>query len=203
MINRLLAILTLLLALPPLAAQEVEWSIDANTLLSNREGGNDATPDQTFIFTRLAPEVGISMLNGEHQLKGGVAWYQPMIDDLSGYKVLPTLYYRYNRADGWHVTMGLMPRSLMVERMPRYLWSDSLGYCQPNLRGIMAQYIKPNGYAEAVVDWRQMQTERQREQSRTRRGEEPLAGDSGEKTQRADGDVPATKRQQWRDQKPR
>ena len=27
----------------------------------------------------------------------------------------------------------------------------------------MAQYIKPQGYAEIAVDWRQMQTERQRE----------------------------------------
>ena len=145
-------------------AQELEWSIDASILFNNREGGEDSTtPDQTVLFTRLAPEVGLSMLNGEHVLKGGVVWYQPMIDDLSGYKVLPTLYYRYNNDNGWHVTAGLMPRSLMVERMPRYLWSDSLNYCQPNLHGIMAQLIKPSGYAELAVDWRQMQTERQRE----------------------------------------
>ena len=159
----LIAILLLLTSILPLAAQEVEWSVDASMLLNNREGGDKYTPDQTIVFTRLAPEIGISMFDGEHQLKGGVVWYQPMIDDLSGYKVLPTLYYRYNRPDGWHVTAGLMPRSLMVQRMPRYLWSDSLGYCQPNLRGIMAQYIKPAGYTELAVDWRQMQTERQRE----------------------------------------
>lgn len=162
--NWLFAILTLLLSIPPLAAQEVEWSIDASMVVNNREGGNDDyTPDQTFMFTRLAPELGISMLNGEHQLKGGVVWYQPMIDDLSGYKVLPTLYYRYNRPDGWHVTAGLMPRSLMVERAPRYMWSDSLNYVQPNLRGVMAQLVKPDGYAELAIDWRQMQTEHQRE----------------------------------------
>ena len=160
----LLAILTLLLTVPPLVAQEVEWSIDASMVVNNREGGkDDYTPDQTFMFTRLAPELGISMLDGEHQLKGGIVWYQPMIDDLSGYKVLPTLYYRYTRHDGWHVTAGLFPRSLMVEHAPRYLWSDSLNYVQPNLRGVMAQYIKPTGYAELAVDWRQMQTERQRE----------------------------------------
>ena len=161
--NWLIAILFLLTAILPLAAQEVEWSVDASILLNNREGGDNFTPDETIMFTRLAPELGISMHDGEHQLKGGVVWYQPMIDDLSGYKVLPTLYYRYNRPDGWHVTAGLMPRSLMVQRMPRYLWSDSLGYCQPNMKGIMAQLIKSSGYAELAVDWRQMQTERQRE----------------------------------------
>ena len=163
--NRLLAILTLLLLIiPSLAAQEVEWSVDASVMMNNREGGEDCTtPDQTFFFTRLAPEVGFSLNDAEHVLKGGVVWFQPMIDNLEGYKVLPTLYYRYNNADGWHVTAGLMPRSLMVERMPRYMWSDSLNYYQPNMRGIMTQFIKPAGYAELAIDWRQMQTKNRRE----------------------------------------
>ena len=160
----LFAILTLLMTVSPLAAQEVEWSIDASMLLNNREGGEDnTTPDETIFFTRLAPEVGISMLNGEHVLKGGVVWYQPMIDNMSGYKVLPTLYYRYNNDQGWHVTAGLMPRTLMVERMPLYLWSDTLNYVHPNLRGLMAQLIKPAGYAEIAIDWRQLQTKHLRE----------------------------------------
>lgn len=160
----LLAILTLMLSVPSLAAQEVEWSVDASTLINNREGGDDnSTPDQTFIFTRLAPEVGVSLMDDRHVLKGGAVWYQPMIDNLDGYKILPTLYYRYNGNDGWHVTVGLLPRTLMVEHVPYYMWSDSLNYCQPNIRGIMAQFIKPAGYSELVVDWRQMQTERQRE----------------------------------------
>ena len=165
MLNRLSVILILLFTIPPLAAQEVEWSVDASALINNREGGedNNFTPDQTFIFTRLAPEAGLSLLDGRHALKGGVVWYQPMADNLEGYKVLPTLYYRYNSDNGWHVTAGMMPRTLMVERAPRYMWSDSLGYCQPNIKGIMAQLIKPAGYAEAIADWRQIQTERRRE----------------------------------------
>jgi len=150
-------------ALSTLHAQQVVWSVDASVLLNNREGNNDLSPDQTFMFTRLAPEVGVSMLDGEHTLKGGVVWYQPMIDDLSGYKVLPTIYYQYHRHDGWHVTLGLLPRSVLARRMPRYLWSDSLNYTQPNLRGGVVQFIKPQGYAEIAIDWRQMQTERQRE----------------------------------------
>ena len=113
----LCAILTLLLFIPPLVAQEVEWSVDASMLINNREGGDKYTPDGTILFTRLAPELGVSMQDGEHELKGGVVWYQPMIDDMTGYKVLPTLYYRYNHRSGLHVTAGLMPRSLMVERL--------------------------------------------------------------------------------------
>lgn len=163
---RLLHILAImLLALPmPLAAQEAVWSVDESALLNNREGGGDDSPDKTVIFTRLAVEGGISMLDDAHVLKGGAVWYQPMIDNMAGCKVLPILYYRYNDASrGWHVAMGMMPRTLMVRRMPRYLWSDSLNYVQPNLRGGMVQYIKPNGYAELAIDWRQMQTDSRRE----------------------------------------
>ena len=163
MLKWLTAILLVILTVSPLVAQEVEWSIDATVLLNNREGGDEYTPDQTFMFTRLAPEIGVSLFDGKHQLKGGVVWYQPMNDDMSGYKVLPTLYYRCNREDGWHVTTGMFPRSLMVERAPRYMWSDSLDYCQPNMRGIMTQLIKSAGYAELAVDWRQLQTDDRRE----------------------------------------
>lgn len=164
MLKRLYTILMLSsLAFLTLVGQEVEWSIDATVLLNNREGGDGYTPDQTFMFTRLSPEVGVAMSDGQHVLKGGIVWYQPMIDDLSGYKILPTLYYRYNRPEGWHVTLGLIPRSLMVQRMPRYLWSDSLDYCQPVLRGAMTQLVKPAGYAEIAVDWRQLQTDWRRE----------------------------------------
>lgn len=166
MLKRLCAILTILLSIPPLAAQEVEWSVDASVLFNNRESPEDGdvyTPSQTFIFTRLAPEVGVSLNDRAHVLKGGVAWYQPMTDEMTGYKVLPTLYYRYNGDNGWHVTAGMFPRTLMVQRAPRYMWSDSLEYCQPNLRGIMAQVIKPAGYTEIAVDWRQMQTDKRRE----------------------------------------
>ena len=162
--KRLYAILMLSsLVFLPLVGQEVEWSIDATFLLNNREDGDGYCPDQTFMFTRLAPEVGVSMNDGQHVLKGGIVWYQPMIDDLSGYKILPTLYYRYNRPEGWHFTVGLIPRTLMVQRMPRYLWSDSLDYCQPNLRGTMIQLVKPAGYTEIAVDWRQLQTDWRRE----------------------------------------
>lgn len=163
MLKRLCAILMLACFTLPLAAQEIEWSIDATVLLNNREGSDEYSPDQTFVFTRLHPEVGVSMNEGEHVLKGGLVWYQPMIDDLTGYKLLPTLYYRYNRPDGWRAMVGLIPRSLMVKRMPRYMWSDSLDYCQPVVRGVMTQLVKPAGYAEVAVDWRQMQTDWQRE----------------------------------------
>ena len=67
--RKFLAIL-LLTALLPLHAQELEWSVDANALINNREGGDEATPDQTFLFTRLTPQIGVSLDSAQHRLRG-------------------------------------------------------------------------------------------------------------------------------------
>ena len=44
----------------------------------------------------------------------------------------------------------MIPRTEMVEHAPRYLWSDSLAYRQPNIRGVLARYQKRagRGYAQ-------------------------------------------------------
>jgi len=163
--RKLLVIIALaFVASLPLAAQQVEWSLDANFMLNNREGGNDEAIDQTFFFTRLAPEVGVSFLDGEHLLKGGVSWYQPMFDNLSEYKIVPTIYYRFRHpSNGFSMALGWVPRTMMVRKMPTYLWSDSLNYTNPNIRGGIAQLVKPNGFAEIFIDWRQIRTDNKRE----------------------------------------
>ncbi|MBO7609479.1 MAG: hypothetical protein J6S96_04685 [Muribaculaceae bacterium] len=159
----LLSILLLVALCPATQAQEVLWSVDFNTVLNNREGGDPLCPDHTFVFTRLAPEVGLTLDEGRNSIMGGVAWFQPMNDHCTGYKVLPTVYYRFNN-DRFNVELGMFPRAHMRERLPRYLWSDSLNYCQPNVRGAMFQWQhQRGGWLQAVFDWRLMQTETRRE----------------------------------------
>ena len=148
------------------AAQEVVYSVDFNTTINNREGGDEQTPDQTFIFTRLNPEVGVKLVDdnqGTHLLKGGVVWYQPMHDGGDGYKVVPTLYYQYVNGP-WDVAVGAAPRRLMHVSLPTYMWSDSLGYSEGRVRGLIVNYTRDQGaYLQGVLDWRQMQTTRHRE----------------------------------------
>ena len=163
MLKRLYAPLTALLLLAGNAmAQEVAWSVDMSVMFQNREGGDELTPDQTILFTRLAPEVGLSLMGGAHEIKGGVAWYQPLIDNLKGYKVLPTIYYKYH-SNGWTLAAGALPRSLMLRPLPRLLMSDSLNFVTPNVRGVLARYEGKRGHGQIDVDWRQMQTTTQRE----------------------------------------
>lgn len=142
--------------------QEVMWSVDMAASFHNREGGDMTTPAQTFLFTRLAPEVGLSLMDGSHQLKGGVAWYQPMVDGCDGYKVVPTLYYKWENGP-WSASVGMLPRSLMERNIPSLLWSDSLNFCTPNLRGVLLRHKGSKGHTQLSLDWRQMQGASRRE----------------------------------------
>lgn len=152
----------------PAVGQEFVWDVDFNTLFANREGGDDMRVDQTFLFTRLKPELGVQFVDGHqntHSLKGGVSWYQPLNDGLDGYKVQPLLYYQGTTQRGWEFTLGAFPRQLMRHALPRYLWSDSLNYCHVVVRGAMVQYGNDDNsrWLQAFVDWRQMQTVTRRE----------------------------------------
>ena len=134
-----------------------EWSIDANAVIQNREGGDDMSPDQTFLFTHLTPQVGIGF--GRHRFMGGVVWYQPMNNEMTGYKVVPLAYYQY--ADKrFNLAIGMLPAR---ETMPRYLRSDSLTFVQPILRGATVGYHHGANCFDAWLDWRQMQSATRRE----------------------------------------
>ena len=158
----LMAVAAALLMACTAAGQELLWSVDYSTVLNNREGGDGETPDQTFFFARVSPEIGVGLMNGRHQLKGGVSWYQPINDDWDGYKLHPTLYYTYTRRH-WRMAAGAMPRTLLRERLPLYLWSDSMAYRQPNVRGALVQYTAGSSYWQMALDWRQMQSATRRE----------------------------------------
>lgn len=144
-------------------AQQLEWSVDFNTVFDNREGDNKMTDTRTYFQTQLSPEIGISMLDGAHSLMGGVVWTQPIGSEWYGKRLSPTLYYRYRGTNGWSMAMGMFPRTLMHRQLPNYVWSDSINYTQRNVRGFMATYVGDDGYFEAVVDWRAMQSETRRE----------------------------------------
>lgn len=150
-----------LLASPLLKAIDFTWDIDFSSVFDNREGDTDITAAKTYFFTNLAPEVGLRF-NESDRIAGGVVWNQPIGCEWDGHRVSPTLYYRHE-GKHWRFSMGMFPRRELIEEMPGYLWSDSLSYHQNNIRGAMVQYASDKGYFDAYVDWRGMQTRRQRE----------------------------------------
>ncbi len=158
----LVAVACLAAAIHVSAQQQFIWSIDAGSVFENREGDDYYSPDQTITFTRLSPEVGISLMGGQHLIKGGVSWYQPLGNGWKGYKLSPTVYYRF-QSPSWRLSLGMFPRTQLIEQMPTVLLSDSLRYTEPNIRGALIQYVHQRGFWELALDWRSLQTDEQRE----------------------------------------
>lgn len=156
-----LLILLALLAAAPLRGVDFTWDIDFSSVFDNREGDHDITGAKTYFFTNLAPEVGLRF-NTADRIAGGVVWNQPIGCEWNGHRVSPTLYYRHDGRK-WRFSMGMFPRRQLIEEMPGYLWSDSLSYHQNNIRGALVQYVSDKGYFDAYIDWRGMQTRKQRE----------------------------------------
>lgn len=142
-------------------AQELTWGVDFNTYFDNREGSDAVTPTKTYFLTALAPEIGLKFTKHD-RIAGGAVWTQPIGNQWDGYRISPTLYYRHESRH-WNFSFGMFPRTQLREQLPGFLWSDSLTYFQHNIRGALVEYKNSNGYVEAYLDWRQMQTEKKRE----------------------------------------
>lgn len=171
MMKRLFSLLSFALAsVIPLTAQDSQplrlwWDVDFSTIFDNREGDSRYTDTKTFFQTQLAPEIGTAFSSGDatHRVAGGVVWTQPIGAEWNGHRISPTLYYRYERSNGLSGSIGMFGRDQLLRPLPNYIWSDSVYYCQHNIRGAMIQYNGHNGFFEAMIDWRGMQSRTQRE----------------------------------------
>ena len=160
--KRIHILVVMLMCVLSIGAQGVTWSVDLNTIFDNREGGNFYSDNGTIFLTRVSPELGLTFMNETHKIAGGVSWIQPCGNDWHDHKAKAVLYYRYNSPQ-WRMSFGVFPRSQFIEPLPTFLLSDSIAYNQPNVRGVLIQYVKPRGYAELSLDWRSQQSETERE----------------------------------------
>lgn len=131
-------------------------------VFDNREGDTQHAAAKTFFQTQLAPEIGVSLLDERHRVAAGVVWTQPIGCEWEGHRLSPTVYYRY-QDKGLRFAMGMFGRDQLYAEMPNYIWNDSVKYAQRNIRGAMIGYRNENGYFQAFIDWRGMQTKTQRE----------------------------------------
>lgn len=138
------------------------WSVDMSAVFDNREGDTKYAAAKTFFQTQLAPEVGLSLEEGKHLVAAGAVWTQPVGCEWDGYRISPTVYYRY-QSQGLRFAIGMFGRDLLYSDMPNYIWNDSVKYTQRNVRGAMIGYRNEKGYFQAIVDWRGMQTKDRRE----------------------------------------
>lgn len=157
--------LTTLIAAYSQGSPRLYWDADMMAIFDNREGNTAITPSKTFFNTRLAPEIGatFSSSSARHRLAGGVVWFQPIGSEWDGYRLSPTLYYRYEGKSGISASLGMFGRGQLISPLPDFIVSDSVYYNQRNIRGAMIQYQDTRGFAEAFVDWRGMRSRSRRE----------------------------------------
>lgn len=141
---------------------DLYWNVYMSAIFDNREGDTKYADAKTFFQTQLAPEIGISLHDDRHRIAAGVVWTQPIGCEWEGYRLSPTVYYRY-QSKGLQFAMGMFSRDQLYAELPNYIWNDSVKYAQRNIRGAMIAYRNEKGYIQALVDWRGMQTEKQRE----------------------------------------
>lgn len=161
----LAAVMAVVFAASTADALEPTWHIDFDAVFDNREGDATFSPSKTYFFTSLAPEAGLRFSPSD-RIAGGAVWVQPIGCEWEGHRISPTLYYRHAGSQSgspWSFSIGMFPRRQMTEELPGFLWNDSLTYTQRNIRGVLLQYRRERGFAEAYVDWRGMQTRKQRE----------------------------------------
>lgn len=159
---KIIFIVLFLLSTQYATPQEGLWNVDFATIFDNREGESKVAESKTFFLTQLAPEIGIGMEGTRHSVMGGVVWTQPIGSEWDGYRLSPTLYYKYvNR--GMSGMLGMFPRTLLHSKVPDYIWNDSTYYVQRNIRGAAFVNIGVHGYFQALLDWRGMQNKSQRE----------------------------------------
>lgn len=142
-----------------LNAIEPIWSVDLGSVFDNREGDGKIKKAETYFFMTLAPELGLKFTSRD-RISGGVVLTQPLENKFG--KLKPTIYYRHD-GERWKFSMGIFPRTQLREPLPGFIWSDSLAYFQKNIRGALVQYNHRNGFFDAYIDWRALQSEEQRE----------------------------------------
>lgn len=144
-----------------ISALEPVWSIDFGSVFDNSEGDGAYKEPKTTFFVTLAPEIGLKFTEND-RISAGALWNQPLENNVKNSKLYPTVYYRHD-GPKWKFSMGLFPMTQLREPLPAFLWCDSLSYFQQNIRGALVQYEIPQGFFDAYIDWRGMQSKTVRE----------------------------------------
>lgn len=143
-----------------ISAQTLLWSAELVPYFDNREYTYERMQSETLFATRLTPTIGLAF--GNHSIVAGVAWIQPIDSRIEHSRFKPTVYYRYDTPQ-FAMSMGLFPRTQLIEPLDDFLQTDSLAFFSPNIQGALFQHTSQLGYIEALIDWRGIQTETTRE----------------------------------------
>jgi len=144
------------------------YDVDFDSYFDNREYKSQYQIPQTIFAFRLSPMIGVRVkdnIGGDHSLKAGVRYTQPLGGDWKDAQVLPTAYYHYHYR-GVNLQLGAIPYENRIWNLPDWLQYDSIAYKRANIQGALISYQDHRGYVEFMCDWRGAQSANRREMFR-------------------------------------
>jgi len=144
------------------------YDVDFDSYFDNREYHSDYQIPQTIFAFRLSPMIGVRIKDtkgGDHSLKAGVRYTQPLGGNWSDANVIPTAYYHYHHK-GVNLQLGAIPYENRIWSLPDWLQYDSIAYIRSNIQGALISYQDHRGYIEFMCDWRGAQAQFRREMFR-------------------------------------
>ncbi len=144
------------------ALPQLVWGATFDFFFDNREYKNLKTNwSQTLFGARINPEVGVTW-NGRHSLMIGVSLLanfgaKPFVVDNEIFG-----YYQF-LSPKFRAYAGVVPRSRMIGEYSGVFFSDSVKYYDPNMTGLLLQYMGGRGYVEFGCDWNSMFSKTTRE----------------------------------------
>jgi len=144
------------------------YDVDFDSYFDNREYKSQYQIPQTIFSFRLSPVVGVrikDVIGGDHMLKAGVRYTQPLGGDWKNANVIPTAYYHYHY-QGVNLQLGAIPYENRIWSLPDWLQYDSIAYARPNIQGALISYQDRRGYVEFMCDWLGSQSQQRREMFR-------------------------------------
>ena len=141
---------------------QLVWGASFEFFFDNREYKNLTTNwSQSLFGARINPEIGVTW-DGRHSLMMGVSLLAnfgakpfEVDNDIFG-------YYQYI-SPRFRAYAGVVPRNRMIGEYSGAFFSDSVKYYDPNLTGLLLQYMGGRGYIEFGCDWNSMFSKTTRE----------------------------------------
>lgn len=142
-------------------SQEVVWDAGFDFFFDNREYKSKINWPQTIFGARLSPEVGVRWQQKHSIMVGG-----NLLANFGARKFgegSEALFYYQYESEKFRAAAGIIPRRKLIGEYSGAFFSDSIKYFDPNISGLMLQYVGRLGYVEFAADWNSMFGQKSRE----------------------------------------
>ena len=138
--------------------QEVLYRVGLHNFFDNTElTGSPYNSSQTMAGVHFAPQIGLG-LDARNKIFVGVdAMHEYGSDKAIGYYD-PIAYYEFD-GKPFRFYMGAFPRSMALDKYPRFFFQDSISNYRPVMTGLFWEYYsEKNDFMNVWLDWTGRQT---------------------------------------------